>query len=446
MAKSEGYQRTVNELNTLGSILGLERITSLCKKLGDPQKGLKFIHVAGTNGKGSVSRMIYSVLRSGGYTVGLFTSPYLERFNERIEVDGSQIDDRSLNLLMAQVKAAIDQLVSEGQPSPTEFDAVTALAFLYFKECDVDYVVLEVGLGGRLDSTNVIDWPLCSIITNVSLDHTDVLGGTLEEIAMEKAGIIKKGSVVISGAMDNRAKEVIRQKSRSEDCKLVESDLGTIKIYAMDYKETQMEVLPVNYHSLNIKLSMAGNYQVENALTAITAISEMNNLGLIKVNDHNIIDGMAKASNAGRLETISYLGFDYILDGAHNQAGAMALCSFVRKMQDATGRTPEETVVLTGVLKDKDVHGMYKELTKMAKNFVVVDVKNPRALKKEKLKEYIESIDNEAKVYLREDVHSGLLLGRQLTESMEGESLICCGSLYLIGEVRTAVREVLIDG
>lgn len=189
----------IHEFLRFGSVLGLERMNVLLEKLGNPHRDLAVIHVAGTNGKGSICRYVYEVLQAGGYQTGLYTSPYLEVFNERIEFDGSYITDQELELYTAKVLEKAREMVEEGLESPTEFEVVTAIAFLYFREKQADYVVLEVGLGGRGDSTNVVEQPLCSIIASISLDHTDRLGDTIAAIAGEKAGIIKAGCPVITG-------------------------------------------------------------------------------------------------------------------------------------------------------------------------------------------------------------------------------------------------------
>ncbi len=183
----------IHEFLRFGTVLGLERMNALLSKLDNPQEDLKVIHVAGTNGKGSVCRYIYEALREAGYRTGLYTSPYLEVFNERIEMDGAYISDEDLEQLTNRVLEKVEEMTAEGLESPTEFEVVTAIAFLYFSEKKADYVVLEVGLGGRGDSTNVVKKPLASVITSISLDHTDRLGNTIGEIAAEKAGIIKEG-------------------------------------------------------------------------------------------------------------------------------------------------------------------------------------------------------------------------------------------------------------
>ena len=203
----------IHEFEKFGSILGLERMTSLMHELGDPQDELKCIHVAGTNGKGSVCKYIYEILEAQGYSTGLYTSPFLEVFNERIELDHSFISDEDLQVYTDRVLEKVKVLTDRGEDSPTEFEVITAVAFLYFKEKNADYVVLEVGLGGIGDSTNVIHEPLVSVITSISFDHTDRLGNTLKEIAGNKAGIIKEGCPAVTSAKAEEALEVFRDKA-----------------------------------------------------------------------------------------------------------------------------------------------------------------------------------------------------------------------------------------
>lgn len=199
----------IHQFNRFGMKLGLERMDELLKKLGNPQEGLQVIHVAGTNGKGSVSKFLEEGLKACGYKMGLYTSPFIERFNERIRFDGEDISDNDLEVFGRRVIAAAEEMVSEGLESPTEFEVVTAIAFLYFKEKDTDIAVMEVGLGGSGDSTNVIRRPLASVICSISYDHMDRLGDSLVEIAAEKAGIIKTGSPVISNVSEREAAVVI---------------------------------------------------------------------------------------------------------------------------------------------------------------------------------------------------------------------------------------------
>ncbi|PWM65381.1 MAG: bifunctional folylpolyglutamate synthase/dihydrofolate synthase, partial [Eubacteriales Family XIII. Incertae Sedis bacterium] len=207
--KKENAIEKIGEFHRFGSILGLERMNELMKRLGNPEKELKCIHVAGTNGKGSVCRFIYSALLANGYSVGIYTSPYLTVFNERIELDGEYISDSDLAAYTDEVLEKVSQMTEEGFASPTEFEVITAIAFLYFARKGCDYAVMEVGLGGRGDSTNIIEKPLACVITSISYDHTDRLGNTLAEIAREKAGIIKPGAPVIMNVDTDEAKREI---------------------------------------------------------------------------------------------------------------------------------------------------------------------------------------------------------------------------------------------
>ena len=215
-------EERIGEFNRFGSILGLDRMRELLEHLKHPEQGLKFIHVAGTNGKGSTCKYIYESLRFNNYKVGLYSSPYIELFNERIAFDGEDIPDDDLERLTDIVIEKCDEIVALGHDSPTEFEVVTAIALMYFKEQNADYVILEVGLGGRGDSTNVIEKPLISVITSIDYDHTDRLGTTLSEIASEKAGIIKKGVPVVSNVTDDSAREVIESRASEKGAEFID--------------------------------------------------------------------------------------------------------------------------------------------------------------------------------------------------------------------------------
>ena len=260
---AEGAIGKIHEFEKFGSVLGLERMTKLLDILGNPQDELKVIHVAGTNGKGSTCKFIYSVLQECGYKVGLYTSPFLEIFNERIEFDGNYISDEDLSVYTDRVLAAVKQMTDAGLQSPTEFEVITAIAFLYFKEKKTDYVVLEVGLGGRGDSTNVCKKPLISVITSISYDHTDRLGNTLAEIASEKAGIIKDGCPVVTSAEADEALAVIEQAAAEHGSMYFETRNLPCLITAETFGGSKFDIDIQGVTFKNLEISMIGRHQVK---------------------------------------------------------------------------------------------------------------------------------------------------------------------------------------
>ena len=356
----------ISEFQKFGWVLGLERMNVLLEKLGNPHEDLKVLHVAGTNGKGSVCRYLYEILQAAGYRCGLFTSPFLEVFNERIEFDGSFISDADLQRCSDVVLAMTEELVAEGHESPTEFEVITAVAFLYFKEKNTDFVVLEVGLGGRGDSTNVVKRPLCSIITSISLDHTDRLGETIEEIAAEKAGIIKEGCPVITGVENEEAMWVLKHKAIEKHTPIFDALQSPFEILEETVEGTRVraEVLKETYE---FTISMVGRHQVQNALTALTAIALLNKRGDFTVTDEQIAEGFKRAKQIGRFEIMEKEPF-VILDGAHNPGGAKALKETVlRHFKD------KKILMVTGILADKEVEEVLDSFMDITKDFIATE-------------------------------------------------------------------------
>ena len=261
---------------------GLERITALCDMLGHPERELKFIHVAGTNGKGSFCSMTDSVLRAAGYKVGLYTSPYIYEFNERMRVDGENIPNETLCELTEYVKQFADKM----EDSPTEFELITAIAFEYFKREKVDVVVLEVGMGGRFDSTNIIRNPLLSVITGIALDHVAFLGDTVEKIAGEKAGIIKNNAPVLYGGEDDVARAVIKNTAKAMGSEYYETDYSALKVNSTDLSGTEF-----TYRGEAMKISLLGLYQPYNAANVIEAVEILRGEGY-KISDKNLKEGL----------------------------------------------------------------------------------------------------------------------------------------------------------
>ena len=399
---------------------GLERITALCDMLGHPEKDLKFIHVAGTNGKGSFCSMTDSVLRAAGYKVGLYTSPYIYEFNERMRVNGENIPNDTLCELTEYVKQFADKM----EDSPTEFELITAIAFEYFKREAVDVVVLEVGMGGRFDSTNIIRNPLLSVITGIALDHTAFLGDTVEKIAGEKAGIIKDNAPVLYGGEDDAARTVIK---------------NTAKAMGSDYYETDYKELTVNSTSLSgteftyrgeaTKISLLGLYQPKNASVVLDAVKLLRGRGL-EISDKAVKAGLEKATWRARFEIIERDPL-IIFDGAHNPQGIRAAVDSIKTYFGDT-----KVCVFTGVLKDKDYNVIAKTLAEVTDTAFTITPDNPRALSAENYAEVLNSCGITATPC--KDISEALSLGK-LAAKEKGTALCCLGSLYTYVEVIKAL-------
>jgi folylpolyglutamate synthase/dihydrofolate synthase len=423
----------IHEFERFGSVLGLERMNIILDKLGNPQDDMKVIHVAGTNGKGSICKYIYEVLRAAGYSVGLYTSPFLEVFNERIEVDGNYITDNELDEYTDIVLAKSREMVEEGYDSPTEFEIVTAIAFLYLRDKHCDYVVLEVGLGGRGDSTNVVKEPLCSVIASISLDHTDRLGDTIAKIAFEKAGIIKEGCPVVINSDKEDAKEVFRSKAEEMHAELFDATLvkPEIKEETLEGCIFSEEILGTIYD--DIEISMAGDHQVSNATAALYALTLMEQQGKVAISMKAISEGMKKAKQIGRFEIMSREPF-VIIDGAHNPDGSLSL----RKTVNAHF-AGKKILMIVGILADKDVEDVLDNFCAITTDFVATQPQNPRKMNASELAEKMYA--KGAKCYIMETPKKAV--DYAIAHSNDYDLILFAGSLYLIGEVRTLLRGIL---
>jgi len=342
----------IHEFEKFGSILGLERISRLMELLGNPQDELKYIHVAGTNGKGSCSKYLYSVLSDQGYKVGLYTSPFLEIFNERIEFNGEYITDSDLDIYTNRVLEKVKVMTEQGLESPTEFEVITAVAFLYFKEKAADIVVLEVGLGGIGDSTNIIKNPLCSLICSISYDHTDRLGTTLAEIAMNKAGIIKDKCPIVTSASSNEALEVISKEAKRHNSYYLETKDIKYEVKEETLEGTTFSCVIDGYDFDDITIGMLGKHQIENAILSLSALKVLMDRKDISLSIDAIKSGMKRAKQIGRFEIVNpvmkkNVKAMVILDGAHNPDGALALSRTAQKFLN-----DKKVLMLTGMLKD----------------------------------------------------------------------------------------------
>jgi len=425
----------IHEFEKFGSILGLERMKMLLELLGNPEKDLKVIHVAGTNGKGSTCRYIYSALKAGGYKVGLYTSPFLEVFNERVELDGEYISDADLAAYTDRVLECVKVITDRGDQSPTEFEVITALAFLYFKEKGADYVVLEVGLGGRGDSTNVVEKPLVSVIVSISFDHTDRLGNTISEIAAEKAGIIKAGCPVVTSADDQDALRVIKETAEEKHCMYFETRNVPFTITEEKLSGYKFDVTINGAEFKDLEISMSGKHQIDNAKAALAALNIMEMNGDISLSREALYEGFRTAKQIGRFETMSAEGQTplVIIDGAHNDDGAKAL----RKAME-TFCAGKKILMVTGMLADKDTDSILREFTAITKDFIATEPVNPRKLAASALKTKIEALggscaeapDNEQACQMAAERYK------------DYDVVLFAGSLYLIGAIRGILRNM----
>lgn len=449
----------IHQFNRFGSRLGLERMTVLLEKLGNPHEDLDVIHVAGTNGKGSVCKYLEEGLSVCGYRVGLYTSPFIEEFNERIRLGGKNISDEDLQSFTDRALKASDEMVAEGLDSPTEFEVVTAIAFLYFKEKGADITVLEVGLGGSGDSTNVVKRPMACAITSISFDHMDRLGNTLAEIAADKAGIIKPAVPIVSNVTEREAAQVIAKAAYEKNSKLY--DISKNKFMIFDEtpfsQKVSMEVLGTDYS--DVEISMTGRHQGENLKTALTIIEILRKERKIKVERSKLYEGLKKAVQPGRFEVLiggagssredacsgAADGADssrdggetptsgpmVIIDGAHNEAGARALQETAAKYFEG-----QKILLVTGMLAEKQVDEILDHFTAITDRIIITEPDNPRKLTVDKLGETLNKMGIEP--VKAKDAKESVKIAEQMKDDFD--LILFAGSLYLIGDVRRIVR------
>lgn len=414
----------IHSVNSTFCKPGLERISALCEALGNPHLGMKFIHVAGTNGKGSTSSMLASILKAAGYKVGLYTSPYIYRFNERIKFDGEDISDLELCKFTSKIKPIAEKM----EDKPTEFELITAIAFDYFRAKKCDVVVLEVGMGGRFDSTNVIREPLLSIITGISLDHVAFLGDTTEKIAYEKAGIIKDCSPVLFGGTDEDALRVISEISSERGSELFRPTYDEIKSSSVSLEGASFDYK--NYSNVNI--SLLGEYQLRNAALVLEAVEILKKQGL-KIDTGAVYDGISAAKWRARFEII-HKNPTVIFDGAHNAEGIAAAVESIKKYYPNG-----DGCIMSGVLSDKDYVAIAKSISTVAKRAFTITPSNPRALSAEEYASVLSSVGvcATAKGSIREALTEGMKYAQE-----HNTALFCLGSLYTYGEVIDAIKDL----
>lgn len=422
------YQETIDYLFGLqkhGIKLALSNSVRLMEMLGGPHRAFRAVHVAGTNGKGSTSAFIASMLQASGYRVGLYTSPHLISFTERIRINNVPISEQKVVALARRVREECKRASPASALNPTFFEVTTAMAFTYFAEEGVDIAVIEVGMGGRLDSTNVIT-PLVSVITNIDIEHAEFLGDTLTRIAGEKAGIIKPGVPVVTGAVQPEVIDVIERESAAKSAVVhrLSRDFKPDRIRTQGEQVFDYQGVRASYK--NIKIAMLGRYQVDNACLALAAMEVLRGAGIV-VDESALRRGLAETTWEGRLERVARRP-DIYLDGAHNPASAKKLAAAVRELK----RSYRRLVLVIGILGDKDYRGIVSELAPLAERIIVTKPQYSRAMGVEILASEIRT--QHGSVDSAETVAGAIIKSRGL--STADDLVLIAGSLYVVGEAR----------
>ncbi|MCH1626591.1 bifunctional folylpolyglutamate synthase/dihydrofolate synthase [Ferdinandcohnia quinoae] len=412
----------------LGMKPGLKRMEWMMERLNHPEKKIKAIHIAGTNGKGSTVSYLRNIFQESGYNVGTFTSPYIETFNERISFNGEPIKDEEIVTLLNIIKPLAEELEDTELGGPTEFEVITAMALYYFATNEsIDFVIMEVGLGGRLDSTNVIR-PIVSIITNIGFDHMDILGDTISEISFEKAGIIKKAVPVITSVEQEDAIQVIQNKAKQCSSELYLANFDYFTTHHESSSHGEIFTIKTPFHTFEkVNITMKGFHQVKNASLALMTVSLLVFQGIIKMNETKIMKGIEKTKWIGRFEQLSSKP-EVIIDGAHNPQGIKSLVDTV-----GTHLTGKEIHIIFSPLKDKKLDNMISQLENIAASLTFTSFDYPRASTTKDLyelsskKDYIHMKDN-----WKDAVDSKI---NELSQK-ENVVLLITGSLYFISEIR----------
>lgn len=412
----------IHGVNWVFSKPGLERTQELLQRLGNPEKKCRYIHVAGTNGKGSTASMIASVLRAAGYKTGLYTSPYLWRFNERMQINGEQIPDEELCAITERIAPHARAMADV----PTEFELVCAIGFEYFASQNCDYVVLEVGMGGKLDATNVIEMPEVAVLTNIGLDHTDYLGDTLEKIAAEKAGIIKPGCSVVAYEQTAGVMEVFENTAAAQGAQYRHADFSAL-CPEQDSRDGQIFSYKKFVH---MELPLLGAHQLRNASVALEAITALRERG-IAISDEAVRNGIKNTVWPARFEIVSRAPW-FVVDGGHNpQCAETVTDNLLRYFPDM------RRVLMIGVLADKDVSGLTDILDPAADEYVTATPDSPRAMRAADLAELLKKYGKPVTAC------SSIAEAVETAKRLAGDDgMACCvGSLYMAGEARERGKE-----
>ncbi|WP_123053865.1 folylpolyglutamate synthase/dihydrofolate synthase family protein [Clostridium sp. JN-1] len=429
----------ISSTKKFGVNLGLDRTYKMLKLLDNPQDKIKCIHIAGTNGKGSTAAMITEILLTAGYKVGMYTSPYIEEFEERVQIDGQNILKDDLSKVVTEVSHAAEKVLKMGYDNPTEFEIITCAMFLYFYKKKVDIAVIEVGLGGRLDSTNVLQsfkvlnnsaGVILSIITSVSCDHMKVLGNTIDKIAFEKAGIIKEGVPVILYPQDEKVQKVIQDECYKKNSRLIKVPNSCAKFIRNNDNFKQNVIVKTCSDVYNIELSLLGQHQVLNCAAVILACEELINYGL-KIKKEHIIKALKNVKWIGRLEVLNKKPLT-VIDGAHNVDGIKNLVGSVKRHFKYN-----HMILIIGILADKQVNKMLEMIAPMAQKVLAVTPNNIRAESASELKDAVKKYNLNCEAF--DDYREAY--DRAVSSCKLDDLLLICGSLYMIG----GMRKIIID-
>ena len=403
---------------------GLDRIRTLLNHLGHPEERLKFVHIGGTNGKGSTAALMESVLRKAGYRTGLYTSPFINRFNERIRVDGQEITDEALELIVNEIRPFADAM----EDLPSEFELITAVAMVYFSRMGCDIVVLEVGMGGEFDATNVIPCPEVAVLTAIGLDHTAVLGPTVADIARTKSGIIKEGGDVVSYGHLPEADAEIEAACQRNHATLWPVDFDRLVLKDLTLDERTFDLGPIQ----DLKMPLLASYQPKNAAVAVTALSVLAHKGW-HITEQNIRDGFAAVRWPGRFEVLGRHPI-FLLDGSHNPQGTAATVESLQELFPG-----QKFVFLLSIMADKDVDTMLSLLAPLAQQFFTVTADNPRAMPADQLTDKLQALG------CRAECCASIPEAVAAAQGAAGyDGRVCAlGTLYFSGDVRRAFLKAL---
>lgn len=416
----------LENITKYGSVLGLENMKELLDRLSNPQDELKFIHIAGTNGKGSVLAYVSTVLTEAGYRVGRYISPTLFCYRERIQIDGVYIEREALARWMTKIRTVIEEMTREGKAHPTVFEVETALSFLYFREKKCDFVVLETGMGGLLDATNVVKTTVAEIIASISLDHLGVLGNNLKEIAQNKAGIIKPGTVVITAEQPQEAMEVVETVCAHKQCRLYVAEKERVHGIQYGYRGQKFDYKEYR----NLEISLAGSYQIDNAVLAVEALDQLRALGY-PISESQLREGLKKTAWRGRFTVIREKPV-IVIDGAHNRDAARVL----RESIDLYF-SDKKIFYIMGMFRDKEYEEVLRQTADRADYIVTIETPdNVRALPAEELARAAKKYNT--KVEAAETIEKAV----EKTLAMAGEEdvIIAFGSLSFLGQLTKTVE------
>jgi len=397
-------------------------------KLNNPQDSINIIHVAGTNGKGSIAAMIQSILTKSGYSTGFFVSPYLERFTERIQIDNKEISEKDLSEITSKVKIAVEEILEEGFNHPTEFEIVTAIGFLYFFKKNVDFLILEVGLGGRYDATNVIKKSLISIIASISLEHTEYLGNTVEKIAFEKAGIIKKNNDVVIYPQAKNIIEVIKNQANKKDSTTHIPKKNNLKVKSSGKLFYESEEFLIE----NLTFKFYGNHQLKNLLVAIKT-AEILKTKNFKISNESIKKGLETATMPGRFEVVQQKPY-IIIDVAHNQDGIDAFTETIGRFL-----AHKRLVLFIGMLNDKNPENINSKLLELADEIYTLTPKSNRAITSDNLKDVLLNISKTSKITALYSYTEAVKIARSKDDKTISAFI---GSFYMVGQIRTLIKKL----